>query len=364
MNILFNAMIILTIPTTLYVTFLAGAYMFSPRVVVKNEINKELRVAVLIYLKSNSIYLERLLNSLANCYREEDKVEIVLINEEGYETEMKARSFGIEKIVSGSEVGEPLLQKAYEIFNNYDLYITLDVKSVVNKSFLLDIIHGYKKGYKLMQSGSFVKNKVNNMNTFINLLFLIKHGIIANAKERMGVSVGFFQNGYAFSKEILLKISHDNLEKVFTFDTHFEVLHKVARVHYIEEAKVYTDMPISNFRSFKEGENIFCKACYLRQNFFKLLEIIKSGNKLIIIPFLELFLLPIEYYFIFIIASIFTSYKIYGYYSLFLIFFFIVTSIYKFGEKEDLYGITYLPVYILYRVGMLGRRLYKSNLFQ
>ncbi|MEI6856126.1 glycosyltransferase family 2 protein [Psychrilyobacter sp.] len=131
---------------------------------------------------------------------------------------------------------------------DYDLYLIVDADSVVEESYFLSILDGYRKGFEVMQGGYFVKNRVNTKNKLMNLALLVFHGVRPYARGKLGASVDLFGNGFAVSKKVITEIPYRAYSIVEDVEYHLKLIDKNKKVHYIKEAKLYADFPIS-----KEG---------------------------------------------------------------------------------------------------------------
>ncbi len=347
--------LILTMPTTIYLTVLLLSYFLLPNIEKEERVEEKIKLAVLIPAHNERLYIERCIKSIKESYKNGDEVDIIVIADNCTDdTAERALSFGA-KVLERNNLEKKgkgyALNYAFSQLRDYDLYIIIDADTIISKSFLVDMIHGYKSGYEVMQGGYFVKNRVTSRNSLMNLALLIFHGVRPSAKEKLGLSVGIFGNGFALSKKVIEKVPYDTFSIVEDLEYHIKLIKNRIKVHYIEEAKVYADFPISKSgqksqRARWEGGRIFLFKAYFKD----LLKGLLKGELYLLEGLIELITIPLSNYFLLSTILIFSSLKLYTLYIYILIFFYVVTSMYKFGDKKDLYSLIFFPYYIFWKV--------------
>ncbi len=346
---------IITMPTTIYLTILLLSYFLLPNIEKEGNIEENIKIAVLIPAHNERLYIERCIKSIKDSYQNGDRVDIVVIADNCTDdTKERALSFGAKVLVRNNleKKGKGYaLNYAFENLKDYNLYIIIDADTVVSKSFLIDMIHGYKSGYEVMQGGYFVKNRVTSRNSLMNLALLIFHGVRPSAKEKLGLSVGIFGNGFALSKKVIEKVPYDTFSIVEDLEYHLKLIKNRFKVHYIEEAKVYADFPISKSgqksqRARWEGGRIFLFRSYFKNLMFEIFK----GKFYLLEVLLELLIIPISNYFLISTLLILGAYKFYTLYVYILLFLYVITSMYKFGDKKDLYSLIFFPYYLLWKI--------------
>lgn len=355
MKVIYILILIITMPTTLYLTVLLLSYFLLPNIEKEEKREEKIKTAVLIPAHNERVYIERCIKSIKDSYLNGDEVDIVVIADNCTDdTGDRALSFGAKVLVRNNleKKGKGYaLNYAFSQLKDYDLYIIIDADTVVSKSFLVDMIHGYKSGYEVMQGGYFVKNRVTNRNSLMNLALLIFHGLRPSAKEKLGLSVGIFGNGFALSKDIVEKVPYDTFSIVEDLEYHLKLIKNKVKVHYIEEAKVYADFPISKSgqksqRARWEGGRIF-----LFKEYFKELIIeVFNGKFYLLEALIELLIIPLSNYFLISTLLIISPYIFYTLYVYLLLFLYVISSMYRFGDKKDLYSLLFFPYYLFWKI--------------
>lgn len=355
MKVIYILILIITMPTTLYLTVLLLSYFLLPNIEKEEKREEKIKTAVLIPAHNERVYIERCIKSIKDSYLNGDEVDIVVIADNCTDdTGERALSFGAKVLVRNNleKKGKGYaLNYAFSQLKDYDLYIIIDADTVVSKSFLVDMIHGYKSGYEVMQGGYFVKNRVTNRNSLMNLALLIFHGLRPSAKEKLGLSVGIFGNGFALSKDIVEKVPYDTFSIVEDLEYHLKLIKNKVKVHYIEEAKVYADFPISKSgqksqRARWEGGRIF-----LFKEYFKdLIVEVFNGEFYLLEALMELLIIPLSNYFLISTLLIISPYIFYTLYVYLLLFLYVTSSMYRFGDKKDLYSLLFFPYYLFWKI--------------
>ena len=352
---------LVTIFSIFYLSVLLFSYLFiKKKIYPVINTQKSFKLAVLIPAHNEELYIERCLNSLQEAEKGNNLVDFYVVADNCTDdTANLSLKCGVNIIVRKDEKKKGkgyALEYAFDKLKKFDynLYLIVDADSVVEKNYFLAIFDGYRKGFEIMQGGYFVKNRVNTKNKLMNLALLVFHGIRPYAREKLGVSVGLFGNGFAISKKIITEIPYKAYSIVEDVEYHLKLIDRNKKVHYIKEAKLYADFPISEEgivtqRARWEGGRLLIIKTYLPKLICKFLK----GKFNFLEPILELSTLPIAYIVLILLLLLLSGipfFMIFSVYGILLIGVYVIIAVKKFGDKTDLISLIGVPSYIFWKV--------------
>lgn len=361
MIFIFWLLYIANIFSIFYLSILLFSYLFikQKRYPFINT-QKVFKLAVLIPAHDEKLYIEKCLNSLQRAYKGDNLVKFYVIadncTDNTADLASKCGADVIERKNPKKKGKGYALEYAFDKLKDfdYDLYLIVDADSVVEENYFLSIFDGYRKGFEVMQGGYFVKNRVNNKNKLMNLALLVFHGIRPYAREKLGASVGLFGNGFAVSKKVITEIPYKAYSIVEDVEYHLKLIDKNKKVHYIKEAKLYADFPISKEgastqRARWEGGRLLIIKTYLPKLIIKFLK----GRVNFIEPILELITLPMAYIVLILLllllsgSPFFMMFSVYGF---LLIGVYVIVAVKKFGDRSDFISLIGVPSYVFWKI--------------
>lgn len=357
MNYVEVILFMLTFNTSMYLLIMILAYFSgSGRIEdydTKPKRGEKVKSALIIpMIAENDEYIESCLESIANCYKPDDDIDIIVVSgnlsEEQTKKIMKyeVEIFEVEGPYKNTK--SYLLDCVFARYNDYDFYIIVDSYTVVKKGLIVDMIYAYQAGYDVIQGSVFMKKKDNYKNAITNLYLLVVQGFIPKAKSNLGLSAGIFGNNMGISGDVLRQIVYSSSSVIEDNKYNAKLINGGYKVKFIEELKSYSEY------DYKDSAVLMlkriCGSFYID---FEYISIIIKGlfgnnKREYVVLFFEAGSIPNCYYLLASIVLLFSEHFLYyGLYSIFLIFFVVLAGIYRFGDDRDLLGILYLPNYLL-----------------
>lgn len=361
MIFIFWLLYIVNIFSILYLSILLFSYLFIKKKtypVINTQ--KSFKLAVLIPAHNEKLYIERCLSSLQTADKGGNLVDFYVIADNCTDnTADLSLKCGVNVIARKDEKKKGkgyALEYAFDKLkdSDYNLYLIVDADSVVKENYFLAVFDGYRKGFEIMQGGYFVNNRINKKNKLMNLALLVFHGIRPCAREKLGVSVGLFGNGFTVSKKVITEIPYKAYSIVEDMEYHLKLIEQNKKVHYIKEAKLYADFPISEEgittqRARWEGGRLLIIKTYLPKLIYKFLK----GKFNFLEPILELITLPMAYIILILFllllsgSPFFIMFSVYG---ILLIGVYVIIAVKKFGDRIDFTSLIGVPSYIFWKI--------------
>lgn len=250
MNYVEVILFMLTFNTSMYLLIMILAYFSgSGRIEdydTKPKRGEKVKSALIIpMIAENDEYIESCLESIANCYKPDDDIDIIVVSgnlsEEQTKKIMKyeVEIFEVEGPYKNTK--SYLLDCVFARYNDYDFYIIVDSYTVVKKGLIVDMIYAYQAGYDIIQGSVFMKKKDNYKNAITNLYLLVVQGFIPKAKSNLGLSAGIFGNNMGISGDVLRQIVYSSSSVIEDNKYNAKLINGGYKVKFIEELKSYSE---------------------------------------------------------------------------------------------------------------------------
>jgi cellulose synthase/poly-beta-1,6-N-acetylglucosamine synthase-like glycosyltransferase len=131
-----------------------------------------------------------------------------------------------------------------------DAFVVIDADTLVTANLLAAFSARIAAGAEALQSDYAVRNRDSSWRTrLLHLAFTLFQTVRSSARERLGLSCGLRGNGMAFTRGLLARVPHDAFSIVEDVEYGIRLGRAGVRVHYVEEARVFGEMPASEHAS-------------------------------------------------------------------------------------------------------------------
>ena len=180
----------------------------------------------------------------------------------------------------------------------FDAVLVIDADSVVDSNFLLETVRQFRAGADGVQARYLVLNSEASLRTrLMNVAFMAFNVLRARGRERLGLSVGIFGNGFGLTGATLEEVPYDSHSLVEDLDYHLQLVQAGRKIVLVESTHVRGEMPVggrgaSTQRARWEGGRLRTAI----QNLPRLLAGLAAGKLRLIEPTLELLLMPLAFH--------------------------------------------------------------------
>jgi len=125
--------------------------------------------------------------------------------------------------------------------------LVIDADSVLDTRLIAEVRRRFLMGAQALQCRYEVNNSQANRRTRLMALALQAFNVVRPlGRERLGLSVGIFGNGFALRREVLERIPYNANSVVEDLEYHLTLLRAGIRVEFVNSATVRGEMPLSN----------------------------------------------------------------------------------------------------------------------
>ena len=180
----------------------------------------------------------------------------------------------------------------------FDAVLVIDADSVVDSNFLLETVRLFRAGADGVQARYLVLNSEASLRTrLMNVAFMAFNVLRARGRERLGLSVGIFGNGFGLTRATLEAVPYDSHSLVEDLDYHLQLVQAGRKIVLVESTHVRGEMPAggrgaSTQRARWEGGRLRTAI----QNLPRLLAGLAAGKLRLLEPTLELLLMPLAFH--------------------------------------------------------------------
>ena len=126
----------------------------------------------------------------------------------------------------------------------FDAVLVIDADSVVDSNFLLETVRLFRAGADGVQARYLVLNSEASMRTrLMNVAFMAFNVLRARGRERLGLSVGIFGNGFGLTGATLEEVPYDSHSLVEDLDYHLQLVQAGRKIVLVESTHVRGEMP-------------------------------------------------------------------------------------------------------------------------
>ncbi|HLW71260.1 MAG TPA: glycosyltransferase family 2 protein [Candidatus Binataceae bacterium] len=308
------ALVLLTLPGTVELALLTSAALWPAhkgRPGAPIERRTLDRLAVVIPAHDEAASIGHCVRSVAACAAPPTtSAQIVVIADNcGDDTANLARAAGarvIERVDPARRGKGFALEYAFArlLDEGCDAVLVIDADSVLEGDALTAVADVLRKGADGVQMRYLALNPEAAIRARLMNVALMGFNVLRpRGRERLGLSVGIFGNGFALSRATLLTTPYDAHSVVEDLEYHLRLVRAGGRVHFIENATVRGLMPTGGMgartqRARWEGGRLSLLVNYAPA----LAREVVHGNWLLLEPLLDLLLLPLAFYVTFLLA--------------------------------------------------------------
>lgn len=239
----------MTLPGTLELLLLTTGGMLPPRRRDRNAAGP-LRLAVVVPAHNEERHIARTVRSLLAADNTGLELAIVVVADNCHDrTAERALSAGAQVLQRRNATARG---KGYALdfaFNAlipeaYDAFLIIDADSDVSKNILTEMAILLRDGADAAQCRYVVRNADANLRTRLMNIALCGFNVLRpRGRERWGLSVGIYGNGFAVSSATLRAVPYSATSVVEDLEYHLALVRAGRRVRFADEATVWGDMP-------------------------------------------------------------------------------------------------------------------------
>jgi len=293
-----------TIPGTLELALLTFGGALRARSSRKRSGSTTLRLAVVIPAHNEEKQIARCVKSVLAAETNNIHLTVAVVADNCTDgTAQIARESGAEVLerTNHQERGKGYaLHHAFSLLQprGFDVFMVVDADSVISANALGEICNVIADGADAAQCRYLVRNPGDSARTrLMNTALLAFNVLRPRGRDRFGMSVGIFGNGFALTNETLTKVPYEASSVVEDLEYHLALIRAGRRVRFVDGTTVFGDMPaagqgVSSQRQRWEGGRFRM----LAERGPGLLGSILHGKFRFVEPLLDLLLLPLAFH--------------------------------------------------------------------
>jgi cellulose synthase/poly-beta-1,6-N-acetylglucosamine synthase-like glycosyltransferase len=370
-----SILIAVTLPGTIELAMITFAGILPSRHrQPKGTVTNIAKLAIVIPAHNEAAEIVRCVRSVARCTPPDLlETEIVVVADNCTDaTADLARAAGARVLVRTDAVrlGKGFALKfTFGILLNegFDAVLVIDADSVVDSNFLLEVVRLFRAGADGVQARYLVLNPEASLRTrLMNVAFMAFNVLRARGRERMGLSVGIFGNGFGLTKNTLEAVPYDSHSIVEDLDYHLQLVQAGRKIVFAEGTQVRGEMPAggrgaSTQRARWEGGRLRTAI----QNLPRLLAGVVAGKLRLIEPALEMLLMPLAFHVTLLGLTALMPFgiaRIYALFALALVAVHVVAGILVGGgDWRDFGALLWAPFYVAWKLAALPKTLQSAR---
>lgn len=300
-----SVLILLTLPGTIELATVTFAGMLPMRDRMPKGIGTTIaELAIVIPAHDEAASIVRCIRSVASCILPDSiRTEIVVVADNCSDaTANLARAANARVIVRSDSARRGkgfALEFAFQTLldDGFDAVIVVDADSVVDSGLLSEVVRLLRMGADGVQVRYLVLNPENSFRTrLMNVALMAFNVLRARGRERLGLSVGIFGNGFGLSRAALGAVPYDAHSLVEDLEYHLKLVRAGRKIVFADGTWVRAEMTASargasTQRARWEGGRLRTAV----QNLPELLAEVITGKLQLLEPSLELLLLPLAF---------------------------------------------------------------------
>jgi cellulose synthase/poly-beta-1,6-N-acetylglucosamine synthase-like glycosyltransferase len=180
----------------------------------------------------------------------------------------------------------------------YQAFMVVDADSVIAGNALVETVGMIRAGADAVQCRYLVRNPGESARTkLMNVALMAFNVLRPRGRDRLGLSVGIYGNGFTLSSETLTRVPYEASSVVEDLEYHLNLVRAGRKVRFADRAAVYGDMPVS-------GKGVSTQRTRWEGGRFRMLAerapgLIKEllrGRVRLLEPLLDLLLLPLAFH--------------------------------------------------------------------
>lgn len=304
-------LLLITLPGSLYLALLT-AFGIAPPKRRTLAIPMAGRIALVVPAHNEAAGLPRTLQNLSAIASKDMNTEVVVIADNCSDTTAEiARAAGVRVLErfdtmhrgKGFALNHAFNELAPELFMAYAI---IDADSVVDVNFINVLRSHFGAGERAVQARYTVLNAGDSPRTRLSEIALAGFNILRpRGRDRLGLSVGLFGNGFALRSEVLKQVPYTAASVVEDLEYHLRLVDAGIKVAFADKTTVRGDMPSGEQgnrtqRSRWEGGRLRM----IREHGFSLAMKVLEGRSRFIDPLADLLLLPLAYHVMLLLLAI------------------------------------------------------------
>ncbi len=301
-----SILILCTLPGTIELAMITFAGMLPVRDrKSKDAIATIRKLAVIIPAHNEAAAIGRSVRSVAACVPPNSvEVRIVVVADNCTDaTADLARGAGARVLVRSDSAHRGkgfALKFAFDALldEGFDAFVVVDADSVADSNLFLEVVRLFRAGADGVQVRYGVLNPDASLRSRLMNVSLMAFNVLrARGRERMGLSVGIFGNGFGLSRATLEAVPFDAHSLVEDLEYHLQLVRAGKKIVFADGTRVRAEMPTG--RSGASGQRARWEGGRLRmaiQNLPGLLRGAISGKLRLLEPSLDLVLLPLAFH--------------------------------------------------------------------
>jgi cellulose synthase/poly-beta-1,6-N-acetylglucosamine synthase-like glycosyltransferase len=339
----------------------------------ENPVKVIRKFAVVIPAHNESLNIASSVRSLTPCLYPKTLTEfeiVVIADNCTDDTATVARGVGARVI---ERIDETLRGKGYALQYGFDRLLSegfeailvVDADTIVELNLLVEVVGALESGADGVQTRYGVLNPEASIRTrLMNTALMAFNVLRPRGRERLGMSVGIFGNGFALTAATLAVIPYDAHSVVEDLEYSLRVVQSGHRIAFVDSTTVRGMMPskgpgVGTQRARWEGGRLRMIA----QNVPGLAREIISGKLALVEPLLDLMLLPLAFHAILLTAAVaipFAPARIYAVIAFVLLGLHICAAIVIGGGSwRDFAALLGAPLYTVWKLTMAAK-IFKS----
>jgi cellulose synthase/poly-beta-1,6-N-acetylglucosamine synthase-like glycosyltransferase len=370
-----SILILLTLPGTIELAMVTFAAMLPSRDRLPKTIGTTIaKLAIVIPAHNEAAAIVRCVRSISACTPPDSvETQIVVVADNCTDATAELACGANARVLVRSDCAKRgkgfALQYAFQILldEGFDAVFVVDADSVVDSNLLLEVIRKFRSGADGVQVRYVVLNPQDSLRTrLMNVAFMAFNVLRARGRERMGLSVGIFGNGFGLSRATLKAVPHDTHSLVEDLEYHLQLVRAGKKIVFADCSRVYAEMPTGGRgtvtqRARWEGGRLRTAI----QNLPGLLGGVISGKPRLLEPSLDLLLLPLAFHVTLLGLTALIPFgiaRLYALIALALVALHVVAGIVVGGgDWRDFAALLSAPFYVVWKIVALPRILQSAR---
>jgi cellulose synthase/poly-beta-1,6-N-acetylglucosamine synthase-like glycosyltransferase len=261
------------------------------------------------------------------------------------------------------------LRFAFDLLSaeGFDAFLVIDADSVVSPNLISEVIRYFGAGAAALQCRYRVANDEASVRTrLMDVAFLAFNVVRPRGRSAWGLSAGLLGNGFALHRETLLRVPYTADSIVEDLEYHLRLAAASERIDFIDDATVFGEMPersnaAREQRSRWEGGRLRM----IKEWTPRLASGVLRGNWRFLEPLLDLLTLPLAFYVLTVLLSLFSPVRLlrdYAAVSLALVIVHVLFGAFLGGRPlKSTLALAAAPFYILWKLTTLDAILSTSR---
>ena len=240
----------------------------------------------------------------------------------------------------------------------FDVFVIIDADTVVEPNLLTEVRQAIVSGADATQTRYTVLDPETSLrHRLLNLAFIAFNVVRPRGRDRLGLSVGIFGNGFALSRSTLESVPYRASSIVEDLEYHLRLVQAGKRVRFLDQTTVRGQMPaagagVRTQRARWEGGRLLMVRQFLPALFADVLR----GRIRMLEPLLDLSLLPLAYHIALLFGTLlipFAPTRLYAGIGLAIVAFHVLAA-FIVGRLplRDLLILAVVPFYLIWKIAM------------